>query len=65
MLDQERRAGLETLAAYSDFASQVQRIKRELLSVLIRAKRSSSINRLANSSSDAVGYLALRDAKAL
>ena len=38
MLDRERRAGLETLAAYSDFASQVQRTKRELLSVLIRAK---------------------------
>jgi C-methyltransferase C-terminal domain len=38
MLAQERRAGLETLAAYSEFASQVQRTKRELLSVLIRAK---------------------------
>lgn len=38
VLAQERRAGLETLVAYSDFTSQVQRTKRELLSVLIRAK---------------------------
>ena len=38
MLAQERRAGLETIAAYGDFAGQVQRTKRELLSVLIEAK---------------------------
>jgi SAM-dependent methyltransferase len=38
MLAQERRAGLETVAAYADFAAKVQRTKRELLSVLIQAK---------------------------
>jgi hypothetical protein len=38
MLAQERRAGLETIAAYADFAGKVQRTKRELLSVLIKAK---------------------------
>jgi SAM-dependent methyltransferase len=39
MLAQERRAGLETIAAYADFAGRVQRTKRELLSVLIKAKK--------------------------
>jgi len=38
MLAQERRARLETLSAYSDFARRVQRTKRNLLSVLIAAK---------------------------
>ena len=38
MLAQERRAGLETLSTYADFAGRVQRTKRELLSVLIEAK---------------------------
>jgi SAM-dependent methyltransferase len=39
MLAQERGARLDTLAAYSDFASRVQRTKRDLLSVLIAAKQ--------------------------
>ena len=39
MLVQERCARLDTLAAYSDFGSRVQRIKRDLLSVLIAAKQ--------------------------
>ena len=34
----ERRARLETVSAYSDFALRVQRTKRDLLSVLIVAK---------------------------
>lgn len=38
MLAQERRAGLETLSTYFDFAARVQRTKRELLSLLIKAK---------------------------
>ena len=38
MLAQERKGGLETIAAYADFAGKVQRTKRELLSVLIKAK---------------------------
>ena len=38
MLAQERRGGLETIAAYADFAGKVQRTKHELLSVLIKAK---------------------------
>ena len=38
MLAQERGAGLESLAAYSDFAGRVQRTKRDLLAVLIAAK---------------------------
>ena len=38
MLAQERRAGLEDLSTYVDFAGRVQRTKRELLSVLIEAK---------------------------
>jgi SAM-dependent methyltransferase len=38
MLAQERRAGLETVATYDDFAGRIQRTKRELLSVLIKAK---------------------------
>jgi SAM-dependent methyltransferase len=38
MLAQERRAGLEDLSTYVDFAGRVQRTKRELLSVLIKAK---------------------------
>ena len=38
MLAQERGARLETLSAYSDFASRVQRTKRDLLAVLIAAK---------------------------
>jgi SAM-dependent methyltransferase len=37
-LAQERRAGLEDLSTYSDFVGRVQCTKRELLSVLIRAK---------------------------
>ena len=39
MLAQELGAGLNTLSAYSDFADKVQRIKRDLLAVLITAKR--------------------------
>jgi hypothetical protein len=39
MLAQERRARLETLEAYADFANRVQRIKRDLLAVLIAAKK--------------------------
>ena len=39
MLAEERRAGLEDLPAYYDFAGRVQRTKRELLSVLIEAKK--------------------------
>jgi SAM-dependent methyltransferase len=39
MLAQERRARLEDLSAYSDFARRVQRTKRNLLSVLIAAKQ--------------------------
>ena len=35
----EVRAGLENLSAYSDFARRVKRIKRDLLSVLIAAKK--------------------------
>ena len=38
MLAEERRAGLEDLSTYVDFAGRVQRTKRELLSVLIKAK---------------------------
>jgi SAM-dependent methyltransferase len=38
MLAEERRAGLEDLSMYVDFAGRVQRTKRELLSVLIKAK---------------------------
>ena len=38
MLAQERGARLETLSAYSDFASRVQRTKRDLLAVMIAAK---------------------------
>ena len=38
MLAQERAARLDTLSAYSDFASRVQRTKRDLLAVLIAAK---------------------------
>jgi len=38
MLARERGARLETLSAYSDFASRVQRTKRDLLAVLIAAK---------------------------
>jgi SAM-dependent methyltransferase len=38
MLAEERRAGLEDLPTYFDFAGRVQRTKRELLSVLIEAK---------------------------
>jgi SAM-dependent methyltransferase len=37
-LAQERRAGLENLSVYSDFARRVQRTKRDLLAVLIAAK---------------------------
>jgi SAM-dependent methyltransferase len=39
MLAQERGARLDTLAAYSDFSSRIQCTKRDLLSVLIAAKR--------------------------
>ena len=39
MLAQERWAGLENLSAYSDFARRVKRTKRDLLSVLIAAKK--------------------------
>jgi SAM-dependent methyltransferase len=39
MLAEERQAGLESLSTYSDFGGNVQRTKRELLSVLIEAKR--------------------------
>jgi hypothetical protein len=38
VLAEERRAGLEDLSTYVDFAGRVQRTKRELLSVLIKAK---------------------------
>lgn len=38
MLTQERGARLETLSAYADFASRIQRTKRDLLAVLIAAK---------------------------
>ena len=38
MLAEERRAGLEELSTYVGFADRVQRTKRELLSVLIKAK---------------------------
>jgi SAM-dependent methyltransferase len=38
MLAQERRAGLEMLSTYFNFAGRIQRTKRELLSVLIKAK---------------------------
>jgi SAM-dependent methyltransferase len=38
MLGRERCAGLDTLSSYSDFASRVQRTKRDLLAVLIAAK---------------------------
>jgi 2-polyprenyl-3-methyl-5-hydroxy-6-metoxy-1,4-benzoquinol methylase len=38
MLAEERRAGLEDLPTYFDFADRVQRTKRELLSVLIEVK---------------------------
>jgi SAM-dependent methyltransferase len=38
MLAQERRAGLEALSTYFDFAGRVLRTKRELLSLLIKAK---------------------------
>jgi hypothetical protein len=38
MLADERRAGLEYLSSYVDFASRVQRTKREILSGLIKAK---------------------------
>lgn len=38
MLAQERGARLETLSAYSEFASRVQRTKRDLLGVLIAAR---------------------------
>jgi len=39
MLAEERRARLNALSAYSDFARRVQRTKRDLLSVLIAAKK--------------------------
>jgi len=39
MLAQERKGGLETIAAYADFAGKVQRTKRELLFALIKAKQ--------------------------
>ena len=38
MLAEERRAGLEDLPTYFDFVGRVQRTKRELLYVLIKAK---------------------------
>src|SRR5262249_7177308 len=38
MLDQERRAGLDSLSAYSDFSQRVQRTKRDLLTTLIAIK---------------------------
>ena len=38
MLAQERGAHLDKLSAYADFASRVQRTKRDLLAVLIAAK---------------------------
>ena len=38
MLAEERRAGLEDLSTYVDFAGRVQRTKRKLLSLLIKAK---------------------------
>jgi hypothetical protein len=40
MLAQERGARLDTLSAYADFATRVQRTKRDLLAVLIAAKDS-------------------------
>ena len=39
MLAEERRAGLESLSTYFDFADRVQSTKRELLYVLIEAKK--------------------------
>src|SRR6185437_10196136 len=39
MLAQERCARLDTVSAYSDFARRVQGTKRDLLSVLIAAKK--------------------------
>jgi len=38
LLAEERHAGLESVAAYSDFTTRVQHLKRELLAVLIKAK---------------------------
>jgi SAM-dependent methyltransferase len=38
MLAQERRAGLEMLSTYFNFAGRIERTKRELLSVLIKAR---------------------------
>jgi SAM-dependent methyltransferase len=38
VLAQEREARLDTLSAYADFATRVQRTKRDLLAVLIAAK---------------------------
>ena len=38
MMAQERCAGLEALSAYADYARQVQRTKRDLLSALVAAK---------------------------
>ncbi len=38
VLAQERQAGLDALVTYADFSRQVQRTKRKLLSVLIKAK---------------------------
>ena len=38
LLSREERNGLRTVAAYADFAEQVRRTKRELLTFLIKAK---------------------------